>query len=111
MSKNVRWFPQFAIDAPDNWLPRQSVQYAKLLAQVARDTGATISARTDAISRSARLGAPGKATVDRFLDLEQHPIAAKPRSAPSYGCRIRPRPSRRCWNTPTATGPASPSTP
>ncbi|MBW8803455.1 MAG: hypothetical protein JF587_06290 [Catenulisporales bacterium] len=67
MSENVRWFPRFPIEAPDNWLPRQSVRYAKLLEQVARDSGATVASRTDAIRRSARLGAPGKATVDRFL--------------------------------------------
>lgn len=67
MSENVRWFPQFGITAPDHWLPRQTVQYAKLLAQVAGDSGATVSTRTDAIRRSARLGAPGQATVQRFL--------------------------------------------
>ncbi|NUP46527.1 MAG: hypothetical protein HOW97_04325, partial [Catenulispora sp.] len=67
MSENVRWFPQFAITAPANWLPRQRVQYAKLLARLAADAGATVSTRTDAIRRSARLGVPGQATVQRFL--------------------------------------------
>ena len=67
MAKDVRWFPWFAINAPDNWLPRQRVQYAKLLAQIARDSGATASARADAIRRSARLGTGGEATVQRFL--------------------------------------------
>jgi hypothetical protein len=63
----VRWFPWFAINAPDNWLPRQRVQYAKLLAQIAKDSGATAAARADAIRRSARLGTGGEATVQRFL--------------------------------------------
>ena len=66
-TKDVRWFPWFAIDAPDHWLPRQRVQYAKLLAEVARDSGATVSARADAIRRSARLGTGGEATVRGFL--------------------------------------------
>jgi hypothetical protein len=66
-AEQIRWFPSFAGNAPDNWLPRQRVQYAKLLTRVARDTGSTASARANAIHRSARLGAAGAATVERFL--------------------------------------------
>jgi hypothetical protein len=67
MTKDVRWFPRFAISAAGNWLPRQRVQYAKLLDQMARDTGMTVATRADAIGRSARLGTGGEATVQRFL--------------------------------------------
>ncbi|WP_041540299.1 hypothetical protein [Catenulispora acidiphila] len=67
VAKGVRWFPSFAIDAADHWLPRQRVQYAALLGRVARDSGATMSARCDAIRRSARLGTAGEATLQRYL--------------------------------------------
>lgn len=67
MTENVPWVPYFASGAVDHWLPRQRVQYAKLLDRAARDSGAATSARVLAIHRSARVGSGGGATVQRFL--------------------------------------------